>query len=178
MTTNANIPSASAPTPRGGQGRRKYLLAGVAAVIALVLGIGIAVFFSTRDTPIVDSGPARVDVGTIDGVGELLVDGEGRTLYLFEPDEEGEVTCTGGCADKWPPLVAVDGAEPEIGEGVDAALVSTVEDQAGARVLTFEGWPLYRYTSDDLGEVTGSGKDQNGGVWWALTPDGERIKIG
>ncbi len=146
-----------------------------AAVGVLAIGIGTAFFLNTRDTPVVDAGPARVDVATVEGFGDVLVDGQGRTLYLFEPDEAAQVTCTGGCADKWPPLVATD-PEPEVGTGIDATMVATVKDQAGERVLTFDGWPLYRYTSDDIGEITGTDKDQNGGVWWALTPTGERVQ--
>ncbi|GAA1809397.1 hypothetical protein [Agromyces neolithicus] len=166
----------STQTGRSGNRRRKYLFAGGAAVTALVLGIGGAFLFTNRDTPVVDSGAARVDVDAFEGAGEILVDGQGRALYIFEPDEAAEVTCTGGCADKWPPLATVGDAEPEVGEGVEASMISTVTAQDGARVLTFDGWPLYRYTSDQAGEVSGSGKDQNGGVWWALTPTGERVE--
>lgn len=158
-----------------GRKRRTSLIWGGATVAALALGITATVVFMNRDTPVVDAGPARVEVGTIAGIGEVLVDGQGRTLYLFEPDEATQVTCTGGCADKWPPLVAMEGAEPEVGGSVDAAVVSTVADEVGAEVLTFEDWPLYRYTSDEVGEASGTGKDQNGGVWWALTPSGERV---
>lgn len=156
--------------------RRTYFWFGGLAVTALVLGIAGAFLFTSRDTPVVDSGPARVDVGTFEGAGDILVDGEGRALYIFEPDEGADVTCTGGCADKWPPLAVKGDTEPQIGAGVDASSIATVLDQEGAQVLTFDGWPLYRYTSHQLGEVSGSGKDQNGGVWWALTADGERVE--
>lgn len=176
MDTISHPTPTSAQPSTPGRKRRNYLIWGGAAVVALAVGITAAVVFTNRDTPVVDAGPARVDVATIAGIGEVLVDGQGRTLYLFEPDEGADVTCTGGCADKWPPLVAVEGAEPEVGRDVDPALVATVADQVGAEVLTFEGWPLYRYVSDEVGEASGTGKDQNGGVWWALTPAGERVE--
>ena len=54
-------------------------------------------------------------------------------------------------------------------------MIATVADQAGENVVTFDGWPLYRYTSDQVTQANGTGKDQNGGTWWALSPTGERI---
>lgn len=171
-TTKSNSTSSTA-TARGGR-RRNLMVVGGGALV-LVLGIAAAFIFTNRDTPIVDAGPAGVGVATVAGLGEVLVDGEGRTLYIFEPDEAAEVTCTGGCADKWPPLYTPGDTQTELGDGVDADAIASVIDQDGALVITYDEWPLYRYTSDDLGEVTGNGKDQNGGVWWALSPTGDRI---
>src|SRR4051812_20809385 len=43
-------------------------------------------------------------VGVANGsVGEILVDSQGRTLYLFERDSGTKSTCTGACAVEWPP---------------------------------------------------------------------------
>lgn len=171
--TSSPTPSAAAD-PTGPRRRRTMTITATALVLLLVAAA--AYFVTNRDTPVVDTEPAGVSLGTVDGVGDLLVDSEGRTLYLFEPDEGAAVTCTGGCASKWPPLVADADNPPQIGDGVDDSAVGTVQDQEGADVVTYEGWPLYRYTADEAGEVTGSGKDQNGGTWWALTPSGERIQ--
>ncbi|MGP5196790.1 COG4315 family predicted lipoprotein [Arthrobacter rhombi] len=171
--TQSTTPAApEAPSVRR---RRRYGLMSAVAGAAVVLGGATAYFVGNRDMPIVDSGAAGVNVGAVDGFGDILVDGEGRTLYVFEPDEATEVTCTGGCAKKWPPLETTGTTEPVVAEEIDATAVSTIADQEGTDVLTFRQWPLYRYVSDDVGEVTGNGKDQNGGVWWALTPSGERV---
>ena len=37
-------------------------------------------------------------------LGNVLVDGRGRTLYLFEKDKGTASTCYGACASVWPPL--------------------------------------------------------------------------
>lgn len=171
-------PQSTSPAPlkaAPSRGRRRYGLMAAVAATAVAWGEATAYFAGNRDTPVVDSAPAGVAIGTVDGFGDILVDGEGRTLYVFEPDEGAEVTCTGGCADKWPPLEATGTAEPVVADDIKPTVVSTVPDQVGVEVLTFDKWPLYRYVSDDVGEVTGNGKDQNGGVWWAITSSGERV---
>lgn len=108
-------------------------------------------------------------------VGPVLVLGSGQVVYVFEPDQQGAVTCEGSCARNWPPVVAAD--EPSIvaDSGVDADLIGTVRNGAGESVVTYNGWPLYTYASDDPGEATGQGTDLNGGLWWALAADGNPV---
>ncbi len=107
-------------------------------------------------------------------LGEILVDGEGRTLYMFQPDEAtGEPTCYDQCAENWPPLVA-DG-EPTVGEGLDDSLVTTVPrtDDAGDQVK-YGDWPLYYFANDEApGDTNGQGV---GGVWFVVDPEGELIR--
>jgi hypothetical protein len=54
-------------------------------------------------------------------LGEVLVDGDGRTLYLFTEDSPGESVCFDDCLAAWPPLL-VEG-EPGIGDRLDVSLV-------------------------------------------------------
>lgn len=101
-------------------------------------------------------------------LGDVLVDGDGRTLYLFTKDEGETSTCTGGCASAWPALM-VDGP-PVAGTGVDEAQLGT--NAAGQ--VTYGGRPLYRYAQDaEAGDVTGQGV---GGVWFAVDADGNPIE--
>lgn len=105
--------------------------------------------------------------------GEILVDAEGMTLYMFDSDSQGsgESTCTGGCLDAWPPL-AVDG-EAAAGDGVTAEL-TTFEREDGDSQVAANGWPLYYYATDaEPGDVEGQGAND---VWWVLGPDGEPIR--
>jgi predicted lipoprotein with Yx(FWY)xxD motif len=103
---------------------------------------------------------AATDLGTI------LVDSDGRTLYLFTPDDQGEPTCTGDCATNWPPLTAAVTA----GEGVDAALLGT----ASTGQVTYNGWPLYYFAADaNPGDINGQGV---GGVWFVIDPAGNAIE--
>ncbi|MBB4688061.1 COG4315 family predicted lipoprotein [Amycolatopsis jiangsuensis] len=161
----------STENTRRGSRKRVTLIAGAAVVVAAAVGITVAV--TSADGPPVDNGTAALAVQQIDAVGPVLVDQAGRALYYFETDEPGVVTCTGGCATKWPPLTLPAGQEtPELGDGVDAKLVGHTEAENGAQVVTYQGLPLYRYSSDNPGEAGGHEKDQNGGLWWAVTKEG------
>lgn len=114
--------------------------------------------------PMTGGGVATSDV---QGVGTVLVDADGFTLYYFLPDEQGDPTCTGDCAASWPPAI-VDRA-PSAGDLPKE--VSTVQNpESGDRQLAYDGWPLYRYAGDTQpGQATGQGV---GDVWFAMTPDG------
>ena len=104
-------------------------------------------------------------------LGEVVVDAEGFTLYLFTNDEGGESVCTGGCAELWPPVEAPD--DPVVGEGLDESLVGATERDDGSMQLTYGGAPLYRYAPDtEAGDATGQGV---GGVWFVVGADGEAI---
>lgn len=103
-------------------------------------------------------------------LGEVLVDADGLTLYLFEQDAGTEVSaCTGSCADLWPALTS--DAAPTAGEGIDAALLGVAQQPDGSSQVTYNGHLLYTYAQDSApGDVEGQGV---GGVWFAVTPAGE-----
>ena len=116
------------------------------------------------------TGQATVMARSTEEYGDVLVDSEGMSLYLFTQDEGGESTCYGDCASAWPPLT-VDG-EPTAGSGVTAELGTTERDD-GSTQVTAAGKPLYYYAGDSQpGDTTGQGV---GGVWFLLAPDGSRI---
>lgn len=113
---------------------------------------------------------ADVQVGST-ALGDVLVDADGMTLYLFTNDSDGQSACYDDCAVAWPPLT-VD-AEPVAGEAVDAGLLGTTERDDGSIQVTYDGSPLYTWASDnDPGDVSGQGVND---VWFVLTPDGEAI---
>ncbi|WP_199431716.1 SCO0930 family lipoprotein [Qaidamihabitans albus] len=114
-------------------------------------------------------GAAAVNTTEIAGLGEVLVDQDGMTLYLFKEDstEPPEATCEGDCAQTWPPLLAEGDVQID---GVDPALVSTVERADGTRQVTVGNWPVYRYAKDTApGDATGHGVK---GTWYAMEPAG------
>ena len=114
-----------------------------------------------------ETGPGDVAVASTD-LGDVLVDAEGMTLYLFTPDEQGESTCYDDCAAAWPPAT-VDG-EPSAGNGADAALLGTTERGDGSVQVTYDGWPLYLWQGDQQpGDVTGQNVNE---VWFVVAPDG------
>jgi len=105
-------------------------------------------------------------------VGPVLVDANGMTLYMFAKDVDGESTCGGDCAAKWP--AAVIEGEPDVGD-LDASLFSTVASTDGATMLKVGDWPLYTFADDAApGDINGQGV---GGVWWVVTPNGNPISV-
>jgi predicted lipoprotein with Yx(FWY)xxD motif len=105
-------------------------------------------------------------------LGTIVTDADGMTLYLFTPDEAGAPTCTGGCAEAWPPVL-VDG-EIVAPEGIDASLLSTVQHPDGGVQLKIGKWPLYRFSGDEApGDVNGQG---SGEKWFVVGADGKGIK--
>ncbi len=105
-------------------------------------------------------------------LGQVLVDENGMTLYLFTKDGDGGVpTCAGGCATAWP--AALVGDAPVVGDGIDPSLVTTVDTPEGKQ-LKIGKWPLYHFSGDTAaGEVGGQG---SGGVWFVVGPDAKGIK--
>jgi predicted lipoprotein with Yx(FWY)xxD motif len=123
------------------------------------------------ETDMATGGATEVMVAET-SLGEVLVDGEGMTLYMFDPDEQGDSTCYEQCAVAWPPLT-VEG-EPAAGEGADESLLGVVERTDGTQQVTYNDWPLY-YWKDDTqpGDVLGQAVNE---VWWVLTPAGEPVR--
>ncbi|WP_460918552.1 COG4315 family predicted lipoprotein [Salinarchaeum chitinilyticum] len=118
---------------------------------------------------------ATVAVAEHGEYGQLLVDGDGMTLYMFDSDEQGAgaSTCTDGCAANWPPLT-VEG-DAMAGDDVDAEL-TTFERADGSTQVAANGWPLYYWQGDsEPGDATGQGVND---VWWVLDPSGEPIRPG
>jgi predicted lipoprotein with Yx(FWY)xxD motif len=105
-------------------------------------------------------------------LGEIVVDVEGMTVYVFDKDTPGSGTsaCTGGCLEAWPAVVA-DSDSPTV-EGVSGE-VGTITRDDGTLQVTLEGYPLYLWKDDTApGDTTGQGVQ---GVWWVVTPDGTKV---
>jgi predicted lipoprotein with Yx(FWY)xxD motif len=116
-------------------------------------------------------------VKNVSGLGPVLVNGEGRTLYVFAPDHGKKVTCTGQCAAVWPPLKVASGQKPSVSGAVKASLVSSDTDPAGGSVVTYNGWPLYLYVADPTpGTAHGQALNSSGGLWYVISPSGQIIK--
>ena len=127
---------------------------------------------STSSTASGSSGSSgTVAVASVSGVGRVLVDSQGRTLYLFTPDKQSASTCTGACAAAWMPLMAT--GTPSAGSGVSASLLGTVHNPNGTVQVTYNHWPLYTFIGDTAaGQARGQGLSTFGGHWTALTSSG------
>jgi predicted lipoprotein with Yx(FWY)xxD motif len=105
----------------------------------------------------------------------VLVNGAGRTLYVFKPDNAKKVTCTGQCAAVWPPA-KLTGGKPAASGDVKASLLSSDPNPSGGQVVTYNGWPLYTYVTDTgAGSARGQALNLNGGLWYVIGPDGNPI---
>jgi predicted lipoprotein with Yx(FWY)xxD motif len=119
------------------------------------------------------AGSSNADLKTsASGLGPVVVDAHGRTVYVFDKDTPGSGTsaCTAACIAKWPPVEASSG-KPTV-SGVTGQ-VGTIKRDDGTEQVTLAGMPLYLYSGDThAGDVTGQAV---GGVWWAVSADGKKI---
>ena len=116
--------------------------------------------------------PATVKVAN-SRLGKILVDSRGRTLYLLTKDSGATSSCTGACAQAWPPLRA---SNPKAGSGVNASKLGTTKRSDGTPQVTYNGHPLYLFVKDQKpGDTNGEGLTAFGGSWFVLSPAGNRI---
>jgi predicted lipoprotein with Yx(FWY)xxD motif len=118
-------------------------------------------------------GPATVGVANV-GLGKVLVNARGRTLYLFKHDTGTTSTCNGACAVNWPPLRA--NGKPTLGSGASESLVGSTTRSDGTSQVTYNGHPLYLFTGDaKAGDTNGEGVNAFGGLWYAVSPAGNQV---
>jgi len=106
-------------------------------------------------------------------LGRILVNAQGRTLYLFREDTGGRSSCYGGCARVWPPALTAD-ATPTAGPGLVARKLTTIaRRRSRQRQLVYNGHPLYTVDSDAKpGDTTGQGVFN---TWFAVSPAGKQV---
>jgi predicted lipoprotein with Yx(FWY)xxD motif len=125
------------------------------------------------------SAPTRIAAASV-GVastplGRVVVDGKGRTLYLFEKDRNRRSACYGQCATFWPPLLThgKSVARP----GLTRSLLGTTRRANGGQQVTYAGHPLYRFVQDRKpGQTKGEGLNDFGAGWDVLSPTGKKIE--
>jgi predicted lipoprotein with Yx(FWY)xxD motif len=125
--------------------------------------------------PSSSSGAASVLSTKTSSLGTFLVDAKGRALYLWDADHGSKSTCSGACAQAWPPLTTT--ATPKASGAVKASLLGTTKRADGSREVTYAGHPLYYFAGDTApGQTTGQGSDGFGAPWWVVTPAGKAIE--
>jgi predicted lipoprotein with Yx(FWY)xxD motif len=135
-----------------------------------------------NDTPRTSTAPpttaggkaATIGLASEGGLGKILVDSQDHTLYLFQKDTGTKSTCTGACAEQWPPLRA--SGKPVVGSGLSASKVGTTSRSDGAAEVTYNGHPLYLFAGDQKpGDTNGQGITAFGGSWFALSAAGNQV---
>ncbi|MFC4865636.1 MULTISPECIES: hypothetical protein [Streptomonospora] len=156
-----------------------YLAGGAAALLAASgcgLGLSGGGLGDDPDLPGADAADqTSATIGVVEDTeaGPVVSDSDGYTLYAYTGDtaEPPTSTCSGECAEQWPPALVRGGLSTD---GVARSLVGRMKRSDGGTQLTLSGWPLYRFSGDvDPGDVYGQGAD---GTWFAMTPSGTRAE--
>jgi predicted lipoprotein with Yx(FWY)xxD motif len=166
--------------------RNRYQLRALGAASVAVLGLVVAGCGGGSSTSAPKGGvagaehtltTAAVMTRKVSGLGVVLVNAKGHTLYVFMKDQHSRVTCTGQCASFWSPLKWKSKSKPKAGGKAKTSLLSTVKNPSGGRVVTYNKWPLYTFVNDTAaGQAKGEGQNLNGGKWYVMSPKGVLIK--
>jgi predicted lipoprotein with Yx(FWY)xxD motif len=145
-------------------------LVGLASITAIaVAGCGGG---SSSKAP-TNAPTATIGVGST-GVGDVLMNAQNHTLYLFKKDTGPKSTCFGACAQNWPPVRAT--GKPTAGSGANASLIGTIKRSDGAPQVTYNGHPLYLYVGDNHpGAINGQGLTAFGATWYVVSPQGNQV---
>jgi predicted lipoprotein with Yx(FWY)xxD motif len=120
------------------------------------------------------TGDISLSVDDRGDLGEIVVDGAGRTVYAFSKDPANDPTCYDACAETWLPLLAK--GHPGSGIGIEVAAANTVPRRDGGDQVTYKGIPLYHYAGDKADkDANGQGLGMFGGEWHVLTKDGQPL---
>jgi predicted lipoprotein with Yx(FWY)xxD motif len=120
------------------------------------------------------SGSSTIGASDAGGLGKILVDSQGRAVYLFEKDTGPKSTCSGACAVEWPPVTT--SGKPTAGDGLSASMLGTTKRSDGTTQVTYNDHPLYRFEGDqEPGDTSGQGLDFFGAKWFVLSPAGDRV---
>lgn len=155
-----------------------FLTLAAASAIALAVagcssGGGGAKASAAAPAPPASGQPVTVGVTTT-SLGQILVNAQGRTLYLFEGDSGTRSNCTGACASSWPPL-RMSGTT-SVGSGANVSLLGSTPRSDGAPQVTYNGHPVYLFIKDQKpGDTNGQGVNAFGALWYALTPAGSAV---
>ncbi len=135
----------------------------LAAVLLVVGAVGWSAALFGNARAVAQSPTVQI---TDTSAGSILAGSNGKSLYVFDRDEQGKSNCTGGCAQTWPPLT-VESGNPTPPSGLSGTL-SVITRDDGSRQVAYNGRPLYFYAPDaQPGDTKGDGV---GGVWHLARP--------
>jgi predicted lipoprotein with Yx(FWY)xxD motif len=156
-----------------------FLVLAAAALVAVGCGGGgdQATAASPTTSMTSSGGSGTIKVSNAGGLGKVLADSHGRTVYLFKKDTGPASMCAGGCASEWPPVTT--SGKATAGTGVSAAKLGTSKRSDGTTQVTYNGHPLYTFVGDaKAGDAAGQGLDDFGASWWAVSPAGNEVTGG
>ena len=121
---------------------------------------------------------SAVTISTAKSHGQTYLTGpSGRAIYLWVADAMDKSSCSGACAQAWPPVTTT--GKPSAGSGVTASDLGTIKRSDGSEEVTYKGHPLYYFIADkSAGETKGQGSNSFGAKWWLIAPTGSAITSG
>jgi predicted lipoprotein with Yx(FWY)xxD motif len=162
--------------------RQVVMISGVFVALSVlaVSGCGSSSSQSTTSsaTPTGMSTPTSsggtVKVQQVGSLGSILVDGSGRTLYVFQADQGKTSSCYNACAQAWPPYT-ITGA-PQAGPGAQSSELGTTTRTDGTTQVTYGGHPVYYFSHDmSVGQANGQGVNGFGGLWFVVQANGTAL---
>ncbi|MGA7172511.1 MAG: hypothetical protein WCB86_05550 [Candidatus Dormiibacterota bacterium] len=165
---------------------RRSIGAGVAVAASLAIAGYGGLVSSAAQRP---SSPASSAVSTaakvtiktasVPGLGTVLVDGAGRTIYTLSSERDGKITCTAasGCPQYWPQINSSSGERHQLRGGAHPSMIGSEKGATSTLIVTYRGWPLYTYSGDSAkGQDNGEALKSFGGTWDAVSPAGHQVK--
>jgi len=121
------------------------LFTGLAAAAAAVLMAACSSGTSHNSSSGPAGGSGSLATHDVSGIGTVLSDTNGKTLYTAEQEANGTITCTGACLQFWMPVTATSASAPN---GVSATIGTTTRSDGAQTQLTYNGAPLYTFAQD------------------------------
>ncbi len=149
----------------------------LAALTGLALPASSMARVSSLSAPTAGAAKTGITVKTANSrFGTILVDGAGRTLYLFTADRSSTSRCYGACARAWPVTYAK--GTPRAAGGARASLLGRTKRRDGRLQVTYRGRPLYYYVNERAGQVLCQNVNEFGGLWLVVRPNGTAVRGG
>jgi predicted lipoprotein with Yx(FWY)xxD motif len=120
-----------------------------------------------------------IKTASVAGLGTVLVDSQGHTLYTLTSEESGALTCTtaSGCTTYGPEIDMAAGQTSQAQAPAEASLLGTERGASGGQLVTYHGLPLYTFSGDTAaGQASGEGLTSFGGTWYAISVSGILVK--
>lgn len=119
------------------------------------------------------AGGAKLKIEDSKTYGEIITDGRGEALYLFDKEEGPASECFDDCATAWPPYLTK--GRPVAAKGLDPKRIGTTVRPDGTRQVTYRGHPLYYYVHDTPSLIKCHDVFEFGGLWLLVNDRGRAV---
>jgi predicted lipoprotein with Yx(FWY)xxD motif len=95
------------------------------------------------------SGGSTLAAHQLSGVGTVLVDQSGKTVYTPDQETSSMIRCTGSCLSFWTPVTVNSAASASSApQGFSGVMGTVKRPDDGAMQVTYNGKPLYTFRLD------------------------------